>query len=197
MKRSFQARPAEPNDDAIVARLFERDDTALDAVQSKYALLLSSFPARFLNDPRDREEAVNDALLRLWNSVPPDKPRSLGAYLTTLLRRSAIDRLRRMSRAKDCPAALTESLDELDEILPDRSSTEDAFLSRELGRSISAFLKELPARSREIFMRRYYGAGSVKEIASALGVSASTVEKELKKLRLQLKEKLEREGFEV
>ena len=67
-------------------------------------------------------------------------------------------------------------------------------MARELARSINGFLEGLNARSREIFLRRYYGSEKVKEMAAAMALSTSTVEKELKALRLDLKKKLESEG---
>ncbi|MBR6322593.1 MAG: RNA polymerase sigma factor [Lachnospiraceae bacterium] len=184
-------------DNNVVERLFQRDESGLRQAEDRYKPQLTLFASRFLSDARDREEAVNDAFLKLWNSIPPARPRSLPAYLLTLQRRAAIDILRRKNRQKEVPAELSASLSELDEILPDRESTEDVVLSRELGRAVSAFLRKLPERERTVFMRRYYGAESVKEIAEAFSVSVSTVEKTLKKTRDGLKEHLEREGFSV
>ncbi len=186
-----------PSDDDIIRLLSERDDAALTAVQQRYGAFLRSFAARFLKDERDREEAVSDALLRLWNSVPAERPRSLTAYLTTLLRRSAIDIARKNSRVSEPPAALAAAWEELGDIPSAGNETEEAVLARELGRSISAYLKALPDRSRGIFLRRYYAACSVSEIASALGVSVSTVEKELKAARDGLRRHLEKEGYEI
>ena len=183
-------------DDEIIRRLFARDENALTAVQEQCGAYLTAFAARFLSDRRDREEAVNDALLRLWKSVPPQRPRSLSAFLTTLLRRSAIDIARRNSGTSQ-PPVFAGALEELEEILPAVQTTEDAVLSRELGRSISRWLRALSEREREIFMRRYYAACSVKEIAGALSVSPSTVEKELKKSRDGLRRYLKGEGYEL
>jgi RNA polymerase sigma-70 factor (ECF subfamily) len=197
MQTNSHARAGQPGDDKIVALLFERDDAALTAVQQRYGAFLRSFAARFLKDDRDREEAVSDALLRLWNSVPPEQPRSLPAFLTTLVRRSAIDIARRNNRVSQPPAALAAAWEELGDIPSAGNETEDAVLARELGRSISAYLKALPARSRGIFLRRYYAACSVSEIASALGISVSTVEKELKAARDGLRKHLEKEGYEI
>ena len=144
---------------------------------------------------RDREEAESDALLRLWNAIPPHRPASLPAFLTTLMRRAAIDKQRKISRAGAIPSHCLTALDELAELAPAENSTEEAVIARELGSLINRFLGELPPRRREIFLRRYYGLESIAEIARAMAISSSTVEKELKSVRDALKKKMESEGF--
>lgn len=188
---------AYPTETALIEGLYRREERALEETRDRYRGLMRRMAARFLTDPRDREETESDALLRLWKAIPPHRPESLPAFLTTLLRRAAIDRQRHISRAGAIPADCLAALDELAELLPHHEGTEDQLLARELGQSINGFLEGLNARSREIFLRRYYGAEKVKEMAAAMALSASTVEKELKALRQNLKKKLESEGYTV
>ena len=183
------------SEEAILEGLFRRDEAALEAAQQRYGSLLKSFSGRFLSDARDREEAESDALLRLWNAIPPHRPASLPAFLTTLMRRAAIDKQRKISRAGAIPSHCLTALDELAELAPAENSTEEAVIARELGSLINRFLGELPPRRREIFLRRYYGLESIAEIARAMAISSSTVEKELKSVRDALKKKMESEGF--
>lgn len=183
------------SDEAIIRGLFRRDDAALEAARQRYSPLLKRIIARFLKDERDREEALSDTLLRLWQAIPPHRPLSLPAFLTTLGRRAAIDKQRSISRAGAIPPDCVEALDELAELLPDRMDTEGQVLARELAGIINSCLEALPPRQREIFLRRYYGAEAVRNIAAAMGLSLSTVEKELKLVRQNFKEKLEKEGY--
>lgn len=182
-------------DEAIIEGLFRRDGAALEAAQQRYSPLLRRIIARFLKDERDREEVLSDTLFRLWQAIPPHRPASLPAFLTTLSRRAAIDKQRSISRAGAIPADCVEALDELAELLPDRMDTEGQVLARELADIINSYLEALPPRRREIFLRRYYGAEPVRSMAAAMGLSLSTVEKELKLVRDDLKEKLEKEGY--
>ena len=48
---------------------------------------------------------------------------------------------------------------------------------------------------REIFLRHYYYAQTVKEVALQMGMKESTVKTRLKRGRVKLKETLMREGF--
>lgn len=59
------------------------------------------------------------------------------------------------------------------------------------------FLGSLPAQQRKIFMRRYWYASSIKEIADTYGVSESQVKMSLLRSRKRLKAVLEREGITV
>lgn len=197
MELMRRAEPVYGTEEALTEGLLRHEEKALEAVRSRYGGMIRRLAGRFLKDERDREEVMSDTLLRLWQAVPPHRPASLPAFLTTLARRAAIDRQRHEQRAGAVPKDCLTSLDELAELVPSDSGTEDAVMAKELARCLDGFLAEQTPRGREIFLRRYYGAEPVKGVATAMNVSTSTVEKELKALRHALKKKLESEGFAV
>lgn len=197
MSTDKEKTKALPEDAAIVALFWERNEEAVRLTEEKHGSLIRRFAARFLDDARDCEETVSDVLLAAWNTIPPQRPENLPAFLVTLARRAAISRLRGLTRAKDVPREHLLALEELEEVLPDSSGVEDALLARELAASVEDFLKAQPPRRRAIFLYRYYASCSVKEISRRLLVSRSTVEKELQKARAALKAKLKDEGYEV
>lgn len=197
MELMRRPEPVYGTEEALTEGLFRHEEEALETVRSRYGGMIRRLAGRFLKDERDREEVMSDTLLRLWQAVPPHRPASLPAFLTTLARRAAIDRQRHEQRAGAVPGDCLTALDELAELLPSDSGTEEQFLAKELARCLDAFLTEQAPRSREIFLRRYYGAEPVRNVAEAMAVSTSTVEKELKALRHALKKKLESEGFTV
>ena len=183
-------------EEALIRLFEERREEAITQTREAYGPWLGQFAARLLTDPRDREEALADTLLGAWQAIPPHKPLSLKAFLTTLLRRACIKRLREQSRGKEVPKEHLLALEELEEVLPDTSATEDALLARELSQSLENFLAGQPARRRHIFLLRYYDSCSIQEIAALLKVSRSTVDKELQTARQLLKETLRKEGYE-
>ena len=184
-------------EEALIRLFEERREEAISHTQEAYGPWLGQFAARFLTDPRDREEALADALLGVWNAIPPHKPLSLKAFLTTLLRRACIKRLRHQSRKKEVPREHLLALEELEEVLPDTGEVEDELLAQELSRTLEDFLWEQEPRRRKIFLLRYYESRPVAEVAELLSVSRSTVEKELKTLRTALRERLEKEGYAI
>ena len=68
-------------DGEIIALFFERDETALSAVNSKYGRYISAVAMNVLGDIQDAEECVNDTYHATWNSLPPEKPNCFFAYL--------------------------------------------------------------------------------------------------------------------
>lgn len=90
-----------------------RDEEALRETARLYEPLCMHIALNILADRQDAEECVNDTWLRAWNHIPPDCPRSMAAYLGTVVRNLAINRWRaRRNRA------LTVDLDELRETIP-------------------------------------------------------------------------------
>lgn len=90
----------EMEDAKIVALLLEKKEEGLTEAGKKYGRYLDGIASRFLGSREDRREAVNDALLGAWNSIPPHCPEDLGGYLAKLIRRICIDRLRKNNRQK-------------------------------------------------------------------------------------------------
>ena len=79
-------------DQQIIQLFFQRCEEAITQTQKKYGALCRSVAQRLLADPRDTEECVSDTYLRVWNAIPPERPRSLRAYLARITRNLALDR---------------------------------------------------------------------------------------------------------
>ena len=85
MKDGNQSRYA--SDEDILTLYNRRDEQAIAATQSKYGSYCRAVPDRILRVREDAEECVNDTWLRAWNHIPPDCPRSMAAYLGTIVRK--------------------------------------------------------------------------------------------------------------
>ena len=176
-------------DKEIVALFFKRDEKAISETAKKYGELCRAVSARILSDSRDAEECVSDAYLAAWNRIPPEKPRSLGAFLSRLVRNISVDRLREKTAEKRGGGTATELLDELDECLSDRSA-EDRYIEAETVSEINKFLGKLSKRERDIFVLRYYHGYGVKEIADKTGLAENNVRANLSNTRKKLREYL-------
>ena len=184
-------------DEEILDLLFARDENALREIDGKYGRRLLTLAGRFLSDERNREEVLSDTYLKVWNTIPPHRPASLPAYLLTLMRRGAIDCYRKNSRQKTLPPEGLAPLEELENVLADQSDPLRILSSQELGQRINAYLRTVSDRQQYIFISRYYLSRPIDEISRLLGVSRSTVEKELTALRRGLREALRKEGYTV
>ena len=181
-------------DEKIVGLYWQRSEEAIAETEAKYGRLCYSVAYGVLKNHEDSEECVNDTYVRTWNSIPPDQPDHLGAYVSKISRRLALDKLRR--KTADKRAAVTVVLDEISECLPDMSGgmTVDRMVTRE---TLNKFIGTLTPTNRVIFMRRYWYCDSVHDIAKMLHMTEAGVKMKLVRMRQKLKKELSGEGVEV
>ena len=182
-------------DKVIVEALWAREEAGLRAAGEKYGALCLALARRLLGNAEDGEECWSDALLRLWNAVPPERPLHLRAYLLKLTRGVAIDRLRARTAEKRGGGELPMLLEELGDCVPGGPGAEDELLGRELGAAVSRFLETLPKRDRALFLRRYFHGEAVGDLARAYGMKENGVSVCLRRARLKLRAYLEKEGY--
>ena len=183
-------------DDAqIIEIFFRRDPAAIDAVQQRYGKRCLAAACHILPDSRDAEECVSDVWLRLWNAIPPERPRSLAAYIATVTRRVALDKCD-YNRAAQRRSDLTVAFEELEGCLPASGTVEHELEARELAHMSEGFLDTLNRENRVIFLRRYWFADSYRDIAQLVGLTEKTVSVRLTRLREKLRQYLmEQEVF--
>lgn len=171
----------------LLTLLWDRSERAPEALNQTYGKLLYRIAGNILGDHHMAEECVNDAILALWNAIPPKRPSPLISYACGVVRNIALNRRRAQPE-------YTLSLEELADYIPAPCSME-ALDSRELGRAINAFLGTLSQRSRNIFLRRYWFGDSVGEIAAAFSMTENAVSVRLARTRDKLRAYLIQEGY--
>ena len=184
-------------DSEIIALYWQRDQAAIQETQRNYGRYLSKIAYGILSNREDGEEVVNDACLKAWGSIPPNRPDSLSAYLGKITRRLAIDVLRTRGREKRMASAYAVSLSELEECVPGGGGVEEHLDLSLLAQAINAYLRTLAPQARNVFVGRYFYMDSLKEVAAYYGMSESKVKSLLYRTRLGLKAYLTQEGFTV
>lgn len=179
----------------IIQLFFDRDEAAIAAVSEKYGAYCSKIALNILTSREDSEECVNDAFLKAWELIPPNRPERLSAFIGKLTRNLAINRLKYRSAEKRGSLMTDVILDELAEVIPDHSSVELEQERKELMTEINRFLKRLPLQKRNIFICRYWYCDSVKEIAVSNGLSENNISVILNRTRKKLKQHLEKKGM--
>ena len=185
------------DDLAIIELYWARDERAIEETTQKYSSYCHSIAHNLLHNTADAEECVNDTWLNTWNSLPPQRPSILSAYLGTLTRNLSLTRYRAEHAKKRTGNRLAFSYEELQESVPNGCSAEDAVDLRELGKSINLFLSHLPEKDCCIFLRRYWYFDSIAAIAARYRMSQGTVKTRLYRIRLKLKSFLEQEGYSL
>jgi RNA polymerase sigma-70 factor (ECF subfamily) len=181
-------------DKDIVDLYWAREESAIRETEKKYGRYCHYVASRILQSDEDAEEVVNDTYLRAWNSIPPSRPTQLKAYLAKIASRLSLDRYDARSAEKRGGGELPLVLEELAECVP---SGEGEHLADEitLRDAVNRFLWSLPVESRRIFVRRYWYASSVAEIAREYGMKESAVGMLLLRTRAKLKHELNKEGI--
>ena len=189
--------PAEPflTDIEIIDLYFLRDESAIMRTDDKYGKYLLSLALNIVHDKNDGEECLNDTYMDAWNSMPPQRPNVLKAFLSVIMRRTAVDLYRKKTRRQRIASEYAVSFDELDDYFVSTDDTYSKAEVEELSRSISNFLRNVNERKKYIFIGRYFYSKPIKELAETLSCSVSTVNKDLASLRKELKAALEREGY--
>ena len=182
-------------DKRILLMLNNRDEQALTATAAKYGVLCRSVALDILGNEQDAEECINDALLAIWNAIPPAQPENYRAYLLKILRNIALDRYKAKQRDKRGSGQYADALDELAEILPGTQNTEDTVEQREMLEAVSRFLETLPKTQSDLFVRRYWRFSSFEDLAHDYGMTVNHVRVTLTRLRKRLQKYLRKEGL--
>lgn len=181
------------DDRHVVALFLRRAETAIDVLAARYGKRLHRMALNILGDREDAEECVNDTYLAVWNTIPPNEPEPLSAYVLRIGRNTALKRLRgNMAQKRNSTYDL--SLEELSGCIGGGDLNE-ALDARALGQAIDTFLDTLPKENRILFVRRYWFGDSVRSIAQATGLTENTVSVRLNRTRGKLKDYLTQEGF--
>lgn len=181
-------------DNERIAALYRREESVLAEIQRTYRAYAASIAVGILGSRESAEEVCSDVWLRLWQSIPPNRPENLRLYIGRLARNRALSCLESERAIKR--SAIRVQLEELQECLPDQASKlePDAIALREL---MADFLGRLPREKRLVFVRRYYYGDTVPQIAHLLGCKPSRVTGILYRTRQELKTRLEQEGFDL
>ena len=183
-------------DDLQVIDLYwARAETAISETEKKYGRYCYSIAYRILHDNEDSEECVNDTYMRAWDSMPPHRPSALKGFLGRITRNLSLDRYAQRTAGKRGFGEIPLALEELQECIPARNTTERMVEDMALAELFDQFLATLPAERRRLFVLRYWHLYSIKEIATACGVGESKVKMSLMRSRSGLKHFLEKEGI--
>lgn len=183
-------------DSRIIELFWERDEAGLAAVSEKYGKYCAAIARNITGSEQTAEECVNDTLLELWETIPPNRPKHLAAFAGEITRNNALDTVRNSKAQKRGGGELELVLDELRGVSSDYS-VEKIAEQHELLALINEFLGGLSESRQRVFVLRYWYCCSAAEIAQAVGLSEANVYNVLKRTRKKLTEYLEKRSGSV
>lgn len=182
-------------DGQIIELYWQKNPDAISETADKYGTYCFKIADSILHNIEDSEECVNDTWLHAWNAIPPKRPSVLRLFLAKIARNLAFDRFSALNAEKRGGTELVLVLDELAECLGGGTDTESAYETKELGECIRRFVRALPEKNGNVFVRRYFFAESVADIAKRYGLSEGNVMVILSRTRKKLKDHLQTEGY--
>ena len=183
-------------DDRIIGLYLERSENAVTETQRQYGRYFTSIAYGIVRNESDAEEVVNDVYLQAWNTIPPEHPGNLRAFLGRITRQLAIKRLEHNTAKKRGEGQYLSVIEELEECISggDGEDIPDMLALRD---TLNRFLRTLPEDVRGVFIRRYWHMQSIAQIATVCSMSESRVKSQLMRTRKKLKTYLMEEGFSV
>ncbi len=183
-------------DKQIVDLYWARSEAAIVETQKKYGRYCHYIAYQILYSDEDAKEVVNDVYMKTWNTVPPHRPDPLKPYVGMISRQLALDAYEAQHTQKR-GGQVPLVLDELSECIPDNANGIDVGESLALRDALNRFVRSLSDRTQNIFVRRYWYASSITEIAEEYSMKESGVTVLLLRTRKKLKDFLDKEGFVV
>ena len=183
-------------DTEIVNLFFERSEQAITELAKKHGNAVARVARNILGNEQDTEECINDTYLGTWNAIPPHRPSPLRTFVCKIARNLATMKYHSNTAVKR-NSQYDLALDELEEVLFDRSSVEETYEAKELAEAINGFMATLNYSDSFIFTRRYWYSDPVKDIAKMAHSTTNSVTVRLFRIREKLRLYLEKEGLLV
>ena len=166
----------------ILRKLRAGDPAGLEGLMEVYLPYVSVIVWNILRGAmtaEDGEEVVSDVFLAAWDQAADLRPGHVKSWLVAVARHKARNKLRQAGKTLPLEENLLE--------LPDPSDPADRLNRAEEREQVRRAVETLPDGDREIFLRHYYYAQTVREIAAAMGLKGPTVKTRLRRGREKLK----------
>lgn len=183
-----------PDESALIESLRRCEPDSFTRLFEAYSDRIYRLAVRFLNDPAEAEEIVQDTFLTICEKIDSFEGRSkLGTWIYRIAANHALMRLR--SRKRVGPSLDDDPGDDGEAMMPGllndwsqapESITANAESIAEMERAIAA----LPDALRTAFVLRDLEELSTEEAAETLGISPGALKVRLHRARLLLREKL-------
>jgi RNA polymerase sigma factor (sigma-70 family) len=188
MKAGFQM--IVPRNGAVI--ICNEKKYSFECLYKEYRQMLLNEACRYIKDRDSCEEIVEDLFVGMYmRPFPLTVKTSVPAYLLVALRNRIFNHIRNEAVYKK-HLLFFGSQD-----ITGQSNAEQLLELKELRERVSFFIKQMPARYREVYMLRDQTQFTVKKISAFLNRPIDTVEKQLRKATWFLRDNLKQYRQEV
>jgi RNA polymerase sigma-70 factor (ECF subfamily) len=172
----------------LLTRIAQGDRAALRALYEATAPKLFGVCLRILSDREESEDVLQDVYVTIWRRADRFDPKraSVAAWISTIARNRAIDRLRARG-----PMARAEPVEEL-EVADERPGAESLLAAAEEAARLHACLGELDERTRAAIRTAFFEGVTYEALARRMDAPLGTVKSWIRRGLARLKGCLER-----
>jgi RNA polymerase sigma-70 factor (ECF subfamily) len=191
--RAPRAPEVEPTPDLdLVDRIKRGDSSALDALYARYSSPVYSLVWKILQNAEEAEDVALDVFWQVWRQADRYDP-SRGAppaWIFTVARSRAIDRLRARHRREDKTISFDDPAVNLDPL--DEEAAPDLVASfRQTRDAVREAIKALSSVQREAIELAFFKGLTHVEIAEQLGVPLGTIKTRIRQGLIKLRKTLD------
>src|SRR5690606_37384608 len=167
----------------LLAEIKNGNNEAFEYIFKSYYPRLQRYAARFIDDQAVVEDIIQECFIRFWEKKDMLSAISISSLLFTMVRNSCLNYLKHLAVVEKhrieylAKAGGEERLYYTDFLL----DTEHKLLYKELQEQIDMVIDQLPKRCREVFLMSRFEGLKNREIAEALQISTTAVEKHISK----------------
>ena len=171
-------------DAALLVRISERDEQAIEALHERYSGPLYSLAYQVTGGDRFAQDVVQEVFVAVWKNAGRFDPTrgSLSSWLFSLARHKAIDLVRREANVRrhtaDVDLELEEAVDDVDQ---------EAWL-RVRRDAVRAAIAELPEAQRTAVEMAFFGGLTHVEVSEALGIPLGTAKTRIRTALMRLRD---------
>ncbi len=173
----------------LIERIAKQDDrNAFRSFFDAYYQKMFRWAVYYVKTEQGAEEVVSDVFIRIWkNRQGLAEVLQLDSYLFTAIKRQSFNFIQQNNKR-----LYIENLDAIENISYEHhSDPEYEYLQQELDALIKTVVEKLPPRCRLIFQMVRLDGMKYKEVAELLHISIKTVENQLLKATLILRENVQ------
>ncbi|HYM53012.1 MAG TPA: sigma-70 family RNA polymerase sigma factor [Candidatus Dormibacteraeota bacterium] len=181
--------PTQAIDDAVLAeRISSGDREALGALYDRYAAMAMGIAFRVVRDRAQAEDVVHDAFVAAWQKIGRFEPSrgTVRAWLMTIVRNRAIDRIRTIRPSLEVEAADQQSL-----LRTGANPTWDEAVEHLSANQLRLAVAKLPDEQRTAVELAFFRGHTYREIAEITGVPQGTASGRLRLALAKLRESLQ------
>ena len=185
------------DDVQLVARLKQRDKSALDELVQVHGAKMYGVALQFMRNESDAREVMQDALVSIWNKISSFQGKSaFTSWIYRVTANAGLMALRKKKRRENDISLDAAGSDEDDAPLPalqlsDQKPLPDkVVMTGELGEQVRTAIDQLPEPYRVAVLLRDVEELPMTEVMEATGLSEPALKSRLHRARLALREAL-------